>query len=118
MIRKASLPLALLAALSLALVSAAGASAHIPRFKNHKIAPGTSIGGLKVGMTMKQARKAWGKSDEEKLIAECQQRIDAAVERYLASTPRPPESMFDHLYAELPQVYVAQRDELKGVPDA
>src|SRR5436189_285570 len=48
------------------------------------------------------SQKAWGKSDEEKLIAECQQRIDAAVERYLASTPRPPESMFDHLYAELP----------------
>jgi 2-oxoisovalerate dehydrogenase E1 component alpha subunit len=63
-------------------------------------------------------QKAWDKSEEEKLIAECQQRIDAAVERYLASAPRPPESMFDHLYAELPEVYVAQRDELKGAPDA
>jgi 2-oxoisovalerate dehydrogenase E1 component alpha subunit len=60
------------------------------------------------------SQKAWGKSDEEALAADCQQRIDAAIERYLASAPRPPESMFDHLYAELPQVYVAQRDELKG----
>ena len=69
MIRKASLPLALLAALSLALVSAAGASAHIPRFKNHKIVPGSSIGGLNVGMTKKQARKAWGKSDKIDTVA-------------------------------------------------
>src|SRR6266851_6068218 len=60
------------------------------------------------------SHKTWGKSDEEELAAECQKRIDAAVERYLATAPRPPESMFDHLYAELPEVYVAQRDELKG----
>jgi 2-oxoisovalerate dehydrogenase E1 component alpha subunit len=56
----------------------------------------------------------WGKSDEEKLAAECQQRVDAAVERYLATGPRKPETMFDHLYAELPKAYVGQRDELKG----
>ena len=60
------------------------------------------------------SHKTWGKSDEEELAAECQKRIDAAVERYLATAPRPPESMFDHLYAELPEVYVAQRNELKG----
>jgi 2-oxoisovalerate dehydrogenase E1 component alpha subunit len=64
------------------------------------------------------ARKAWGKSQEEELSAECQRRIDAAVERYLAVAPRNPESMFDHLYAELPKTYVAQRDEVKGAPHA
>jgi len=69
MTRKASLLLALLAVLSLALVAAVGASAHIPRFKNHKIVPGNSIGGLKVGMTKKQARKAWGKSDKIDTVA-------------------------------------------------
>jgi pyruvate dehydrogenase E1 component alpha subunit len=63
-------------------------------------------------------QKAWGKSDEEQLAAECQQRVDAAVERYLATGPRAPESMFDYLYAELPKVYVRQRDELKGAVHA
>jgi pyruvate dehydrogenase E1 component alpha subunit len=61
------------------------------------------------------SQQAWAKSDEEALIAECQQRVEAAIERYLAVPPRAPETMFDHLYAELPQVYVAQRDELKGL---
>jgi 2-oxoisovalerate dehydrogenase E1 component alpha subunit len=59
-------------------------------------------------------QKAWGKSDEEQIAAECQQRVEAAVERYLAIGPRAPETMFDHLYAELPKVYISQRDELKG----
>src|SRR2546428_330000 len=30
-------------------------------------------------------QKAWGKSDEEELAAECQRRVDAAIERYLAT---------------------------------
>jgi 2-oxoisovalerate dehydrogenase E1 component alpha subunit len=64
------------------------------------------------------ARKAWSKAQEEELSAECQRQIDAAVERYLAIGPRMPESMFDHLYAELPKTYDAQRDEVKGVSHA
>ena len=52
-------------------------------------------------------RQAWGKAEEEQLSAECQERVEAAVERYLAMRPRPPETMFDHLYAELPRVYLA-----------
>ena len=69
MTRKASLLPTLLAVPAVALAAAAGASAHIPRFKNHKIVPGNSIGGLKVGMTKKQARKAWGKSDKIDTVA-------------------------------------------------
>jgi pyruvate dehydrogenase E1 component alpha subunit len=64
------------------------------------------------------ARKAWGKAEEEALSAECQGLVEAAVERYLATPARAPETMFDHLYAELPQVYRGQRDELRGLPDA
>ncbi len=64
------------------------------------------------------SRKAWGKAEEEALSAECQRQVEAAVERYLAITPRAPESMFDHLYAVLPGAYRGQRDELRGVPDA
>jgi 2-oxoisovalerate dehydrogenase E1 component alpha subunit len=63
-------------------------------------------------------QKAWGKSDEEQLAAECQERVEAAVERYLAAEPRAPETMFDHLYAELPRVYAGQRQQLSGASDA
>jgi hypothetical protein len=38
--------------------------------------------------------------------------VEAAVERYLASTPRAPETMFDHLYVTLPRAYAGQRQEL------
>src|SRR5712672_449852 len=60
------------------------------------------------------SQKAWGKAQEEQLVSECQEQVDAAAERYLTIAPRTPETMFDHLYAELPKVYASQRDELKG----
>src|SRR5713101_4532826 len=60
------------------------------------------------------SQKAWGKAEEEQLSAEGQQRVEAAVERYLVTGPLAPETMFDHLYAELPNTYIRQRDELKG----
>src|SRR6266436_4266785 len=59
-------------------------------------------------------QRAWGKAQEEQLVSECQEQVDAAAERYLAIAPRAPETMFDHLYAELPRAYASQRDELKG----
>jgi len=58
-------------------------------------------------------QKAWGKSQEEQLAAECQERVEAAVARYLATGARAPETMFDHLYAELPRAYRGQRSELE-----
>jgi 2-oxoisovalerate dehydrogenase E1 component alpha subunit len=64
------------------------------------------------------SQKAWGKAQEEALAAECQEAIEAAIERYLASSPRAPETMFDHLYAELPRAYAVQRAELSGGSDA
>lgn len=63
-------------------------------------------------------QKMWSKADEEQLATECHTRIEAAVERYLTVPPRQPETMFDHLYAELPEVYAAQRRELAGEDDA
>jgi 2-oxoisovalerate dehydrogenase E1 component alpha subunit len=64
------------------------------------------------------SQKAWGKAQEEELAAECQKKIEAAIERYLASSPRAPQTMFDHLYAELPRTYAGQRAELSGDSDA
>jgi len=56
----------------------------------------------------------WSKADEEQLAVECHERIEASVERYLATQPRGPETMFDHLYATLPPVYAWQRDEAEA----
>ncbi|MGE5778555.1 MAG: pyruvate dehydrogenase (acetyl-transferring) E1 component subunit alpha [Hyphomicrobiales bacterium] len=64
------------------------------------------------------SQKLWGKAQEEELAAECQKAIEAAIERYLASSPRAPETMFDHLSAELPRSYAGQRAELSGGSDA
>jgi pyruvate dehydrogenase E1 component alpha subunit len=57
--------------------------------------------------------KAWSKSQEEGLSADCQREVELAVARYLAIGPRMPQTMFDHLYAKLPAVYASQRDELE-----
>jgi pyruvate dehydrogenase E1 component alpha subunit len=63
------------------------------------------------------SQNAWNKTQEEQLAAECQAKVEAAVERYLATPPRPPASMFDHLYATLPDVYAAQRREIQEASD-
>lgn len=60
------------------------------------------------------SRMNWSKEEEEKTVGECGKRVDAAIERYLAIEPRPPQSMFDHLYARLPAAYAAQRQEIES----
>jgi 2-oxoisovalerate dehydrogenase E1 component alpha subunit len=57
----------------------------------------------------------WSKADEEKIVTESEQKVTAGIERYLAIGPRPPESMFDHLYARLPGAYAAQRKEIEDL---
>jgi len=51
----------------------------------------------------------WTKSEEEKLLEGCNKEVEAGVEAYLASTPLPVSSIFDHLFAELPKDIAAQR---------
>src|SRR2546430_4013928 len=63
------------------------------------------------------SQNAWSKSEEEQLAAGCQEDVETAVERYLATGPRVPATMFDHLYAALPRAYAGQRREL-GASDA
>src|SRR6201981_3800562 len=63
-------------------------------------------------------QKMWGQGDEERLATKCHERVEAAVECYLATAPRRPETMFDHLYDDLPEVYATQRRELAGEHDA
>ena len=46
-------------------------------------------------------------------MSECEQRVAVAIERYLAAGSRPPQTMFDHLYAESPRAYARQRNEIE-----
>lgn len=55
----------------------------------------------------------WTASDEEKAQAESAELVEQAVNEYLAYAPQPLESMFDYLYAKLPTIYAAQREDVK-----
>ncbi|MGA8291261.1 MAG: thiamine pyrophosphate-dependent enzyme, partial [Rhodoplanes sp.] len=59
------------------------------------------------------SRVGWSKAEEEQVVSECEQRVAVAIERYLAAGSRPPQTMFDHLYAELPRAYARQRNEIE-----
>ena len=54
----------------------------------------------------------WNKAREEALLEACAAEVDAAAELYLAAKAEPPEAMFDHLYAELPEALADQRAAL------
>lgn len=51
----------------------------------------------------------WDADQEKHLLGQCNQKIEAAVEAYLATPPQAPEAMFDYLYASLPNNLKAQR---------
>jgi 2-oxoisovalerate dehydrogenase E1 component alpha subunit len=55
----------------------------------------------------------WNEKEEQKLLAECAVEVDAAAAEYQSITPQAPESMFDHLYATLPEIYHEQREDVK-----
>lgn len=51
----------------------------------------------------------WSKAEEEALIESAAREVEAAAEAYLATPPQPPESLFDFLFAELPEELAEQR---------
>ena len=52
----------------------------------------------------------WDEEREQQLLADCAAQVDEAVEEYL-NTPRMPVSaMFDHMYEELPESLLEQRE--------
>jgi 2-oxoisovalerate dehydrogenase E1 component subunit alpha len=61
---------------------------------------------------------SWSKAEEEKIASECEERTDAAIKHYLATGPRPAQTMFDHLYARLPSAYLGQRKEVEDRSNA
>ncbi|MHB8425736.1 MAG: pyruvate dehydrogenase (acetyl-transferring) E1 component subunit alpha [Gammaproteobacteria bacterium] len=52
---------------------------------------------------------AWDQKKEDKLLAECAQQVDAEVKLYQNSGKPPVETMFDHMFANLPEGLIAQR---------
>ena len=55
---------------------------------------------------------AWDDDRQAELEAECATEVEAAVEEYLETAPQPVESMFDYMYAELPEAMDEQRVRL------
>jgi 2-oxoisovalerate dehydrogenase E1 component alpha subunit len=51
----------------------------------------------------------WTRDDEEGLFADCRVRVEQAVADYLAMPPEEPATMFDHVYAALPDDLAEQR---------
>lgn len=56
------------------------------------------------------AKKWWTQKQEEKLLAECTGQVDAAVAAYLSAGKPPIESMFDHMFENMPESLRAQRE--------
>lgn len=53
---------------------------------------------------------AWSEADEEALKADCAKQVDAAVASYLDTEVQPVESMFDSMFARLPEAMEEQRE--------
>jgi pyruvate dehydrogenase E1 component alpha subunit len=56
---------------------------------------------------------AWDKTQEEALLKECNDRVQAAVQEYVATPLPAPGAMFEHLYAVLPPALETQRAEVE-----
>jgi 2-oxoisovalerate dehydrogenase E1 component alpha subunit len=52
----------------------------------------------------------WDRDKEERLIADCKEQIEEAVQAYLATPLQEASSLFDYLYAELPAPLHWQRE--------
>jgi pyruvate dehydrogenase E1 component alpha subunit len=55
------------------------------------------------------ASGAWDKAQEDALLKECNEQVQAAAQAYLDTPPLGPEAMFDRLYATLPAAMEKQR---------
>ena len=52
---------------------------------------------------------AWNRTNEEELLKQCNEKVQAAAQAYIDTPPPPPDQMFDHLYATLPAAFFSQR---------
>jgi len=57
------------------------------------------------------AQSFWTKENEQSLLEECRQQVEAEAETYLATPVQPASAMFDHLFEVLPDTLRNQRDD-------
>ncbi|MFT5880132.1 MAG: 2-oxoisovalerate dehydrogenase E1 component alpha subunit [Moritella sp.] len=55
------------------------------------------------------------KTQFEQIEQQCSEEVELAVARYLAVAPQAPESMFEYLYAVLPEYYLDQYQQVKNM---
>jgi 2-oxoisovalerate dehydrogenase E1 component alpha subunit len=60
-----------------------------------------------------EARGLWSEAQEEQLRRECAAQVDAAVKQYLATPRQSSDTMFDYLFAQLPDGLRAQREDAR-----
>ena len=59
-------------------------------------------------------QNAWSDADEAALLESATAEAEAAAQRFTKSEPEAPESIFTHLYAQLPKQLEWQRDEVQA----
>jgi len=58
--------------------------------------------------------RLWSEEQESEAREACNARVEQAVAEFLAAPPREPQTMFEHLFAELPAALHEQRDAVRG----
>lgn len=61
---------------------------------------------------------AWDQEKEAELLEQAAAKVDAAVQKYLNTPKAPVESMFDYMYAELPEFLEEQREHAMRYADS
>lgn len=61
---------------------------------------------------------AWDEASEKALLEEAAEKVDQAVQKYLNTPKAPVESIFDDMYAELPESLEEQRDHAMQYAEA
>jgi len=61
-----------------------------------------------------QVQHNWTEDDEERMKQEITVEVDKAVKIFEQTPPPAPESMIDYLFEELPEIYQAQREQIKA----
>jgi pyruvate dehydrogenase E1 component alpha subunit len=60
---------------------------------------------------------AWNEEKEAELLEQAAIKVDAAVQKYLNTAKAPVESMFDYMYAEVPELLEEQREHAMRYAD-